>query len=85
MPKINKYQDISEVERDKQQCFRCTKKINQTTVEIHMLKPLQSGGKYHLENLIPVCKDCYKILSGDSKKLNYLTIKDDLYYIAQTH
>jgi len=71
--------------RDRQECFRCTKKINQNTIAIYMLKPLEKGGKYHLENLIPVCKDCERILSNDPKKLNFLTIKDELYHIAETH
>jgi len=71
--------------RDNQECFRCTKKISQNTVAIYMLKSLKNGGKYHLENLIPVCKDCERILSDDPKKLNFLTIKDDLYHIAESH
>ncbi len=76
---------IALLTRDKQECFRCTKKITQNNVSIYMLKSLKNGGKYHLENLIPVCKDCEKILSNDSKKLNFLIIKDDLYHIAETH
>lgn len=68
--------------RDHQKCFRCSKKLTVNKTEIHMIRDLKSGGKYFLENLIPICKDCYKLLNIDTKKLNHLDIKDDLLDIA---
>jgi len=68
--------------RDHQKCFRCSKKLTVNKTEIQMIRDLKSGGKYFLENLIPVCKDCYKLLNIDTKKLNHLDIKDDLLDIA---
>jgi hypothetical protein len=70
--------------RDKQKCFRCSKKLDINSVQIHMLRSLKEGGKYYLENLIPVCRDCEKILSRDSKKLSYLDIKDNLNEIVKS-
>lgn len=71
--------------RDNHRCFRCTKPLTINTVDIHMIRSLKEGGKYFLENLIPVCKDCEKVLSKDSKKLNHLDIKEDLYDIVKSH
>jgi len=50
-----------------------------------MIRSLEDGGKYYLENLIPVCKDCEKILSKNSKKMKYLNIKDDLYSLVKNN
>ena len=71
--------------RDKQTCFRCSKHLNTTTVQVHMIKPLENGGKYFLENLIPVCSDCKKLLEPVGTKTPFLTIKHDLYNIVETH
>ncbi|MEA3353842.1 MAG: HNH endonuclease signature motif containing protein [Campylobacterota bacterium] len=68
--------------RDKKVCFRCGKNITAANMEVHMIRGLDQGGKYFLENLLPVCKDCHKLL--DHKKINYLQIKDDLYDIVKT-
>ena len=43
-----------------------------------MLRSLNDGGKYYLENLIPVCRDCKKVLENDPKKSKSLKIKEDL-------
>lgn len=69
--------------RDNKICIRCSKPLTLETSDIHMLRSLEKGGKYYLENLITVCKDCKKILSNDPKKLNFLDIKDDLYEIVK--
>jgi len=66
------------LQRDNKKCFRCSKAIDLSNINIHMIRPLDKGGKYFLENLISVCKDCEKVLSKDSKKMNFLDIKDDL-------
>jgi hypothetical protein len=65
--------------RDHQKCFRCSKSININLTQIHMIRSLENGGKYFLENLIPVCYDCKKILDKDTKKLKHLDIKENLY------
>lgn len=67
--------------RDNKKCFRCSKKLTISTIQIYMLRPISEGGKYFLENLIPVCRDCNKILN---KKENYLDIKDELNHIVET-
>ena len=69
--------------RNHKQCIRCSKHIDINAIEIYMIRPLIKGGKYFLENLLPVCKDCDRILSKDSKKMNHLDIKDNLNDIAQ--
>lgn len=66
------------LQRDHKLCFRCTKSIDMGTMDIHMLRSLNEGGKYYLENLIPVCKDCKKILDNDPKTNRNLKLKDDL-------
>ena len=66
--------------RDSKSCFRCSTQINLNTIEIHMIRSLENGGKYFLENLIPVCKDCDKILN---KKVKHLDIKDNLYSLVK--
>jgi 5-methylcytosine-specific restriction endonuclease McrA len=70
--------------RDNHQCLRCSKKLTISTTEIHMLKPLEDGGKYYLENLIPLCKDCQKLLQKDSTQQSSFKIKEDLEDIAET-
>jgi 5-methylcytosine-specific restriction endonuclease McrA len=64
--------------RDQRKCFRCTKAVDINSVDIHMLRSLNDGGKYYLENLIPVCRDCKKVLENDPKSSKSLNIKDDL-------
>ncbi|MEA3290577.1 MAG: HNH endonuclease signature motif containing protein [Campylobacterota bacterium] len=68
--------------RDKNCCFRCGKSITISNMDIHMIRDINKGGKYFLENLLPVCKDCFKLLNN--QKLNHITIKDDLYDIVKT-
>ncbi len=69
--------------RDHKKCLRCSKTVTLNTIELHLIRPIQEGGKYYLENLISVCKDCEKILSNDPKKMANLNIKDDLDSIVQ--
>jgi len=64
------------LQRDNKKCFRCSKKLDINTVQIYMIKSLKDNGKYNLENLIPICKDCEHILNQDKAK--HLDIKEDL-------
>ncbi|MEA3512119.1 MAG: HNH endonuclease signature motif containing protein [Campylobacterota bacterium] len=66
--------------RDNKKCFRCSKHIDMYTANIYMIRKLEDGGKYYLENLLPLCKDCDKILNNKSTTLN---IKDELYDIIE--
>ena len=66
--------------RDEKKCFRCSKHIDLSTVQIHMIRPLKSGGKYFLENLVPLCRDCDKILTN---KVKHLDIKENLYALVK--
>ena len=69
--------------RDKNKCFRCSKTLDINSINIHLIRPLENGGKYFFENLLSVCRDCEKILSGDNKKINFLDIKEDLNEIVK--
>ncbi len=69
--------------RDNKKCFRCSKQLDINSINVYMIRPLESDGKYFLENLLSVCKDCEKILSGDPKKMNYLDIKENLNEIVK--
>ena len=69
--------------RDHKKCLRCSKTVTLNSIKIHMIRSLENGGKYHLENLIAVCKDCEVILNNDTKRLHQLTIKDELNLIVQ--
>lgn len=69
--------------RDHKQCLRCSKPVTLSTIEIHLIRSIEDGGKYYLENLISVCKDCEKILSNDPKKMANLHIKDDLEILVE--
>ena len=71
------------LQRDDNLCFRCSHLLNISSVSIYMLRSLEQHGKYNLENLIPVCKDCEKVLSNDQKKLTHLKIKDELYQLVK--
>jgi hypothetical protein len=68
--------------RDHKRCIRCSKIVTLSTIEIHLIRPISDGGKYYLENLISVCKDCEKVLINDPKKMATLHIKDDLEHIV---
>ena len=70
--------------RDHRKCFRCGRYVDINSMHIKMITPLEKGGKYNLENLIPLCIDCDKLLSRYSKKMNNLFIKDKLNEIVQT-
>lgn len=62
--------------RDGKKCFRCSKKIDIDSIQIHMIRSLNDNGKYNLENLIPICKDCEHVLNNEKSK--HLNIKEDL-------
>jgi len=66
------------LQRDNKTCLRCTKKLDMKEIDIHMIRSLKDGGKYYLENLIPVCRDCKKLLENDPKKNKNLNLKNDL-------
>ncbi|MEA3552962.1 MAG: HNH endonuclease signature motif containing protein [Campylobacterota bacterium] len=66
--------------RDDKRCFRCSTQIDLNSIQIHMIRSLENGGKYFLENLIPMCKDCDKIIN---KKAKHLDIKDNLYALVK--
>jgi 5-methylcytosine-specific restriction endonuclease McrA len=69
--------------RDNRKCFRCSKHIDINSSYPKMIRSLEDGGKYYLENLIPLCSDCDKLLSNNPKKSTFLNIKDSLYEIAE--
>lgn len=71
--------------RDAQRCFRCGNNINLSNTQIHLIKSLETGGKYFLENLLPICNDCNKILtlSFPNEKIKFLDIKEKLYSLIK--
>ncbi len=69
--------------RDHKKCIRCSKNVTIDNMKIYMIKSIKNGGKYNLENLLPVCKDCEKILNNETKKFSQLNIKDTLNLIVQ--
>jgi 5-methylcytosine-specific restriction endonuclease McrA len=46
------------------------------TTHLVLIKSINEGGQFYLENLIIVCKDCHKITT--KKDLKYLDIEDNL-------
>jgi len=71
--------------RDHRKCFRCSTYVDIHTMHPKMIRSLKDGGKYYLENLIPLCSDCDKLLSDDNKKKHgFLNIKDKLYQIVES-
>lgn len=71
--------------RDNRKCFRCSTYIDITTLYPKMIRSLKDGGKYYLENLIPLCSDCDKLESDNPKKSSFLNIKDSLYEIVENN
>jgi len=70
--------------RDHRKCIRCSTYVDVNSMHPKMIRSLEDGGKYYLENLIPLCVDCDKLLSDDIKKKNgFLNIKDKLYQIVE--
>jgi len=69
--------------REHRKCFRCSTYIDITTLHPKMIRSLKDGGKYYLENLIPLCPDCDKLESDNPKKSSFLNIKDTLYEIVE--
>jgi len=71
--------------RDNKRCFRCSTTLDMSNIFPKLIRPLKEGGKYHLENLIPLCSDCDKILDDNPKRSSYLNIKDTLYEIVENN
>ncbi len=71
--------------RENQKCFRCGNSINLNNTQIYLIKSLENGGKYFLENLIPICNDCNKILTlpSSNRNIKSLNIKDNLYHLVK--
>jgi len=69
--------------RDKKKCFRCGTQVDLKSLQPKLIRSLKDGGKYHLENMIPLCFDCMKITSDDPKKSSFLHIQDTLYDIVK--
>lgn len=69
--------------RDNRKCFRCSTYVDMNSLHPKMIRSLKDGGKYYLENLIPLCADCDKLLSDNPKKSSFLHIKDSLYEIVE--
>lgn len=70
--------------REKKKCFRCSTYVDLDTLQPKLIRSLEDGGKYYLENMIPLCSDCLKITSDNPKKSSFLNIKDILYEIVET-
>jgi len=69
--------------REHGKCFRCGTAITMNTLYPKLIIPIADGGKYYLENMIPLCSDCDKLLSESSQKSSYLNIKDVIYDIIE--
>jgi hypothetical protein len=69
------------LQRDKNICQRCGIKTKPENAQLYTILPISQGGKYYLENLIIVCRDCEKVLTHNNIK--YLNIKDELYAFVQ--
>jgi len=70
--------------RENRKCFRCSTYIDMNSLQVKLIRSLNDGGKYYLENLIPLCSDCDKLLSDNPKKSSFLNIKDKLYEIVES-
>ena len=70
--------------REHKKCFRCSTYIDINTLYPKMIRSLKEGGKYHLENMIPLCSDCDKLCSNNPQKSSFFNIKDSLYEIIET-
>lgn len=68
--------------RDHKECLRCSTSVDINSVHIYMIRSLEKGGTYHLENLIPVCGDCEIILTNNTKKIAHLKLKEELDILA---
>jgi hypothetical protein len=62
--------------RDKNICLRCSKTCEINNSVLALNRPLKDGGKYYIENLYTLCRDCNKIKSNNTKELD---IKQELY------
>lgn len=51
--------------RDHQACQRCGQKIKLDNAYAGIIKPIEHGGTYHLENLVTLCVDCNRIMKAE--------------------
>ena len=63
-------------QRDHGNCQRCGTHTKIETAHLYIVKPIEDGGQYYLENLITLCRDCDKITTNSN--LKYLDIMDKL-------
>lgn len=73
--------------RDLQTCKRCGQKLKPTDAYLGMIKKIEDGGTYHLENLVTFCVDCNRIVKSDepSKLASSLKIYDDLIHLSNRY
>lgn len=41
-------------------CSKCHKLLDRNTVEAGHITPMAKGGTNTIDNLVPLCKDCFK-------------------------
>lgn len=66
--------------RDEKTCQRCGQKIKVDNAYAGIIKPIEHGGTYHIENLVTLCVDCNRIMKAEepSKLIPSLQTYDDL-------
>jgi len=58
-----------------QRCPLCNESLhNEETVELHHINPQKSGGKYSLENIVPLHELCHKQITHGNKSLERFKI-----------
>jgi hypothetical protein len=62
--------------REKNICQRCGVYIKPENSHLSLVKSVENGGQYYIENLLILCRDCNKIHTNQS--LKYLNIKEQL-------
>jgi 5-methylcytosine-specific restriction endonuclease McrA len=53
------------LQKGKNQCWKCKKRLIRKNTHIHHLAPEVKGGKTELENLVALCVDCHKEAHAD--------------------
>jgi len=73
--------------RDKKTCQRCSKLVDIKNSDLYIIKPIEQGGQYYIENLVLLCTDCKKIeeskRNSENNKIKYLDIKENLYQFVK--
>ena len=64
------------LQRDNNTCQRCGVSVKPENAHLFLIKSINNGGQFYLENLIIICKDCQKATTN--KDLKYLDIRDEL-------